>query len=536
MTDEQKNNIPEDQQGPDQDRQQDDQIHEMTDADIEKLAEYEREKKEQSERINKEILDLLMQADPAALEETKKHIREQAKQDPAIAGKFVDALLQMEIIKSGEKWEAARQKIVEKLGGIEQAYANLINAVSNYNFQVNALPEIDPAVLQFRQELLDLLPYAEEELRKPEYGGISYGDLIEQAEKTGFDENTEIGAMFHKVRAAARAAKNGPALPDVSYKKITQLELSLDKLATEFFAPLAPPPAPDDIDGQMQFIPLPYNKKGSAKEIVLFYNYKYDDEVLDQRNIQKKIDDEDYFILSILWNCYTVGNTKLSITKLYRELNGDDPNQKQKEDFTNRLIKLATTSIYINDREVSTAWKRDTYHETVVQLAPIKIGIERFTTSGKEVDGGVIITDAPLIMQVSYQTNQFTTVPKELIQVKKKVGTKNGKPVYRNASRTNRLYRILHYLIRNIARAKDDETNPGEIDLIYDTLYTKTNEKRTTSSTRQARETMYMILDHFKNCEYITGYKEDQLKTGLGVRIYFKPIKKRTAKRLKSRK
>lgn len=364
----------------------------------------------------------------------------------------------------------------------------------------------------FNMELLD--QQLKEEILREDYNGHNLDVLINIAWFESQDRQISITdsllykateAALHSLQAAALAieAQQEDKPASIAYKKTNTVGLTIDKFSTVFFGLKSLPPQ-IDIDGQMSFIPVKYEKTG-APEITLFYNYRFDDDIMEQLKLKKKITDEDYFILCIIGNEWLHGNVLTTPNKLYKELIGSGPNPKQLTDFTNQLIKLASTMAYINDKAVKEAWgvsdPNATYKEIVAPVAPITIGTERFIANGKVVRGGIRINAFPALLDIGRNIGQYTTVPKAILQVKKADG--------RAFRRTDRFYAALHYLIKRIAQIKDG-TSVNKI--LYEKYYEELN--ATTPRAKQlANDALFVILDHFVRCGWITGYKEETAKT-----------------------
>ena len=304
--------------------------------------------------------------------------------------------------------------------------------------------------------------------------------------------------------------KTTKEIETIKYKKFRNLEMNVDKLSTVFFSPNSPKPEKTEIEGQFSFLPVKY-EKGGAPEITLFYTYSFNEEKLKEIVLNKEIDDEDYFILSVLDNCYRNGNRIISATKFYEEMTGSNsPNGKDLTKLINRLKRIANTRMCINDKEVRTAWNKNTgdgkYREADLPLAPIAIVAERYEASALVTKGAIKIYDSPELFKLGHDIGQYTTIPKELLYVKKK----NGKA----ASKTARFYRTLHFLIRRIARMKDGGQSNNKI--LYDTFYNNIGVKRDYD---RAKNSLFEILDYFRRCEWINGYKETA--DGRGVAIYY---------------
>lgn len=308
-------------------------------------------------------------------------------------------------------------------------------------------------------------------------------------------------------------------LQKVTYQKTHNLEMNIDKVVSVFFGITAPDPR-KDIDGQMSFtdlIPVKYENDSSSKEINLYYNFDQNDTVFSKLNLPKGIESEDYFILSLLQNEYASNNKVISASKLYRELNGCDPNSDQLSEFTKSLVKLKATQLIMNDDQVRNAWNTDTGKEEAVRrvgitsLAPIDIVYDQFIASGKIAATGIIIMSEPRILQVGRAIGQYTTIKKSLLQVK----TKSG----RRIKKTKRFWRAMLFLIKEISRMKSGRRSSK---ILYSTYYSSLGDT-STRDTQLAKNMLFVILDHFVAENYISGYKEETTKsTGeVGVKIKY---------------
>ena len=369
-----------------------------------------------------------------------------------------------------------------------------------------------------------LSDYIKAELAKPKYSGKKYKDIA----SSGTDENGRIikGSLYEQLFKAAKKARDKEIaastgakkeLQPVRYVKKNNIELTLDGLTVKFFeanapAPPDPPPAKGQTRKEMAVYPVKYGETESS-EIELYYTYSFDDSLFNQKKLKKEIDDEDYFILSFIASYWRAGENLVSVSKLYRDLTGENPNQKQLTALTNRLYKIAGTNIFIDSKDVRQAWHiedvTETFQESLIPLASIAVGAEYLAARGQVTKATMKIYAEPEIMKLGFAIGQITTVPQALLHVKKKNG--------RKLTRTLRFYRVLHYLIRRIAAIKNGNLAHK---LLYKTFYEEIGE--TTIRDKQlALNCMYTILDHFKNCDWITGYREETTPTtgDVGVRI-----------------
>lgn len=421
----------------------------------------------------------------------------------------------------------------EALRGILKNFMPLVSRTINSSENAGKFREALDSILGesgpiYREITGDLLPYIEKELQKPEYNGATLQSLLNEYEIKDLAHLPEDSTLL-KVIEAARAAKAEADnyLPKVKYNKALDLELNLDKLNTTLYDFRTPKPS-KNVAGQMSFLPVKY-ERDNAPEVTLFFSYSFDNELMQRLHLDESIDDEDYFYLSLIADNYIKGNDLISVTKLYRDLNDTEPNSTQLSKLIDRLYKLISTTIYINDKEVLEAWNKpvkETYNEIVGPLAPMIMHATRYTVNGRAVDGNIKITGFPIVFQTGRMIDQRTTVPKRLLAVKKADG--------RNVRRTPRHFRALHYLIHEIARIKNGKRVNK---LLYDTFLQEMGEK-TPRGKQLAIEALFTILDHFTRENWIKGYKEETTKsTGkTGIMILFDNDKKSLPDKKKRKK
>lgn len=421
----------------------------------------------------------------------------------------------------------------EALRGILKNFMPLVSRTINSSENAGKFREALDSILGesgpiYREITGDLLPYIEKELQKPEYNGATLQSLLNEYEIKDLAHLPEDSTLL-KVIEAARIAKAEADnyLPKVKYNKALDLELNLDKLNTTLYDFRTPKPS-KNVAGQMSFLPVKY-ERDNAPEVTLFFSYSFDNELMQRLHLDESIDDEDYFYLSLIADNYIKGNDLISVTKLYRDLNDTEPNSTQLSKLIDRLYKLISTTIYINDKEVLEAWNKpvkETYNEIVGPLAPMIMHATRYTVNGRAVDGNIKITGFPIVFQTGRMIDQRTTIPKRLLAVKKADG--------RNVRRTPRHFRALHYLIHEIARIKNGKRVNK---LLYDTFLQEMGEK-TPRGKQLAIEALFTILDHFTRENWIKGYKEETTKsTGkTGIMILFDNDKKSLPDKKKRKK
>lgn len=368
------------------------------------------------------------------------------------------------------------------------------------------------ALAQAGEELQDLVPYLQMELEDaksdPQFADCTITDLFQR----GFDENGEpTDSPFKQIierakqrKAAFESAEGAISeleqaaeeLPRIQYKKTTELKTVTDKLANVFFSLTAPAATQPAVNGQRQMTPLRYEGRKSKKEITLFYDYVYNEDVLEKYGLIKKFDDFDFFVMTIIDTLYAAGNDVVSFTKIYNEMGGEgSPTSKQLEPIYYSLLKGMTTIITIDDADAQKAWKAGagTYHEIVSPVIPVQLGNERFIANGKIANGFVKINGVSPFMQVAKPLGHITAWEKGILRLY-------------TGRKTKRYYSVMRFLMLQIGWMRNGTRSRK---ILYSSLYQYTGDT-TTRAQQLTRDMMYRLLDEvFKPADYITAYKEE---------------------------
>ena len=517
-------------------------LPEITEADAQTILEAAGEIAERPAADLRDALEILAGDDPEPLEYIRTCLAFNAESTGDQERR--DALLKKVHERQREQLGQEYDAIIEAAGRVQaiirevksatdaaiepaREISEVIESIKNlYESFTSAFDDVLPewakagALTQFYEELDTLEPFINAELQKrPGMEGKALNDVLgplpfrvvfyaakgEPVPDTD-DRAAEMNAFIGIIKAAreARRTAEKDALPNVTYKKKHDLALTIGKSSFRLFNPLNYPTREErkQVPGQMSFIPVRYEAEGKD-EITLFCG-------ITENSLLSALDAEDYFYLSFIGDAYLAGNKTITVSKLYKDYMGTKPTPAQKTEFVKKLERLAGTQVRINDRQVRDAWGlRDPnakYKEVVQQAAPIAIGSEHFVANGQVTEATIKIYDFPAILKVDYDINQYTTVPKSLVQVKK---YKNGKPT-KYASRTKRFYKILQYLIRRIAQMKSGK---GANRLLYSTFYDEMGETNATDQKR-ARDCLWQIIEHFKHEGWITEAIEETNKAG----------------------
>ena len=410
----------------------------------------------------------------------------------------------------------------------------------------DALAEVLATIPAWMLKLIDaaedLAPYLKKELKKPKYEGKSIDVLFDTAERNADGSPTE-DSLFMQALRAAREAQERAQLPAVDYTPIEnqQIQLNIDNVQQFLFNPRKTEKVDKivrkghgakkgEIPGQLSFIPVNYGRRGE-NEIMLYYSLDYDKDALKKLGLNAETTAEDFFILSVIADSLTKGNKEISPSSLYKIFAGKAPNTEQRTQFVNRLMKMASTTVDIDDREVMEEWGLETYNQYWGPLAPLKFINQRYVVNGGIVDSVIRITDFPDVLRTGREIGQYITIPKSLLYVTKRVKDektgkykkdKNGKYIERAVKRTPRFYELLMYSLKEIARIKDGKRkNKILYSTVYEELGIDPKAREDNNARNDTLKTFFVILDHFKRERWITGYEQEETKStgAVGVTI-----------------
>ncbi len=410
-------------------------------------------------------------------------------------------------------YEATRgaQEILQRINSMTPNLTSMQNYFRsdewrNIKESLQEIVTIAPAWLELAEEMEELSPYLEAELKKPEYDGKVIDELLEEAET---DENGDPleTSLFIQALNAARAARDAETepnqLPAIHYNNSNEFRTVTDKLANLFFSPNAPIGG-NYINGQRTMIPLKYEGKKSKKEITLFYDYVFNEDIIMATGLQKKFDDYDFFVMSTLDNLKYEGNEIVSLTKIWHEMgNTGTPGTKHLTELTNSLRKGLSTTITVDDKQVKEAWGYDVskYHELISPAMPVQILTEKFTANGYIAAGTVKI----------YSFSPFFLVAQPLSHYG--AWNKNILSLY-TGRRTKRYYAVMRYLIKEIGWMLNDKSKRNN-KLALQSLYNYAGDK-TARAKQLTKKMTYRLLDEvFIPTGYIKYYKEDAQDGGI---------------------
>lgn len=389
--------------------------------------------------------------------------------------------------------------------GIKQAlsiYSHIEEAVTTLKKWLDSMPDAWADIIE---QSVELDAYLVEELKKPEYGGRTFDDLIADLEEEGwkpsgdFPEGTLARKAWDAAKEARRAAEGQGAeqLPKITYQDSYKVKTVTDKLFNDFFSLGI---KNIDLDGQRQF--LSYERQITAKtksgkmkekkEYTLIY-----DVVQKNTAIEKKFSYYDLFVAAILDNLLDEGNKIVSVTKIWHELGKmGTPSDDQIKKLVDSLQKGMSTIMTIDDIEVQRAWGNKRSKQIISPVMPVQIVNERYTANGKIADTVIHIMGHTPFYMVAAPLKHLTEWDKSVLRLYK-------------GRRTERYYNIMWYLLRNIGWMRTPNSQRSN-KITYKDIYVHNGDE----STRDKQLTWNMIHtllnDVFVPAGYVAAYKEEE--------------------------
>lgn len=362
------------------------------------------------------------------------------------------------------------------------------------------------------EEMEQLEPYIEKELRKPEYKGLTLEQL---SDAPATDENgnpTEYALLYEKAIFAAVEArdKDLAQAPNIAAVRADSVEYPVDKVNTKIWNLLE-----DDTQGQIKVAMESTQDKKKGRMLNLLYSINFDS-LEDEIKVSKRLtpfDKRVYIAAATLYNIQKnrgVEDIVITLTQIHYAMgNSTNPNEKQLQKIYESISKMNSAHITVDNSQEADAYN---YPRFVYdgKLLPF----ERMTAlvNGRLNEAAIHLFREPPVMTFAKQRNQVTTIDIKVLQ----------SPF----SKTDGNLLIEDYLIERISREKSnykkrldaykrDMRKPEEkrkglkkpepmLKILFETLYKETGLKG--KQTERAPKKIQGYLEHQKQEGFITGY------------------------------
>ena len=345
------------------------------------------------------------------------------------------------------------------------------------------------------QELIDeieaLEPFIKAELKKEEYGGITFDDIMEHTPRELLELRHDPNSNIYKIFEAAKAARE--KAERVTIQHTNDIEYPLDKISGKAWNLLT-----EDTNGQLKiaFEMLPKKKNLQA---TAYYSINFDS-LGDNVKITKRLQPFDkrvYIAVSALFNA---GNDIITATQIYYAMgNTGKPGAKHIKKIDDALSKMTGAKITLDNAQEAEALKGKYPH---FKYDGSLLPIERITAivNGQISESAIHIFREPPLMTFAKERKQVTTIDVKLLQ----------SPI--NKTDANLL--IDDYLIDRISKAKNGKHKTCRI--LYKTLFEHADIK-TKMQKQRAPEKVEKYLAYYQQQGFIKKY----IMQADGVTIHF---------------
>lgn len=330
------------------------------------------------------------------------------------------------------------------------------------------------AFLEAAQMFIEALG-EDEEIKRLQEQGLS----IDQQIQTGAFKKAAVRTIERM-----KAISISHQLPAATSKRPKEIAFPIDKVNANIWKLLE-----RDMGGQIAFAAENVKDKSKNKQVNILYSIDFGDIDKDVR-ITRQLEPFDkrvYIAMGALW---AAGNQIMTINQIFYAMGQDGypaPNQIAKIEAS--LKKMLAARVDIDNTQEANAYKypQFRYHGNLLPMEFITASM-----NGQTVDGAIHIFREPPLISFARERKQITTIKRQLLTT----------PL----NKTNENLMLEDYLLECIAHTKNGRRNKK---ILYSTIYA---EARITDRKHKQRapEKIKRILDYYKKCGHIKGYREEQ--------------------------
>lgn len=291
------------------------------------------------------------------------------------------------------------------------------------------------------------------------------------------------------IEAARKKEHIAPDVTRVTAVPTESLKYPLDKPNSKLWNTLA---IAADQNGQY-VLELNFDaaKKEAAEDALIYCSLSFDEQEAGLHITSKTLNAYDKMVYISAAALYNAGNTIMTASQIYKMMgNKGNAPASQLQKIDDSLTKMGVARIHINNAMEAqrTDYPRYKYD------APL-LPFERVTAyiNGIKTDSAIHLFREPPLIEFAKKRNQIIGIERKLLE----------SPI----SKTDDNLRLEDYLLTEISRMKNPKSNTPKR-MLYETIYARcgidTKMKRS-----RAPDKIQKYLDHFKECNWIAGYKMD---------------------------
>lgn len=430
----------------------------------------------------------------------------------AMAETFAEISPGMKALK--DSYSKLREQIIKGSGieRLQELFTALKKSISTDAMRdvLRGLNDDLRAVQDLISEIDELKPFIEAELKKGEYGGLSFDNIMQDyTPRELLEMQSDPDSTIHKLFEAARKAKS-EALPIVAISRADRLKTPTDRFNFLAFNDFK------ETDGQIAFNMMSERDKRDPERSKLNISMRYSLTFGDEPGMKttRELNHFDRRLQQAIDSLYVPGEQNIFLIGDISEAMGGsrNPSESRRKKINDSLTKQGTARIFINNaKEVAE------YDYPFIEYDGIVLDFERIRIiyNGQETIGYKIIS-RPKMMEIADQRNQMSVVPIEVIQS--------------GINQTNKTLQIEDYLLYRIIRQKNtiiklqepQQKNytqnrqkqireKSKLVILLDTFYEQTGTAgKKSKDKKRAVEHAEKYLKHYKKTGYIVDYNIDE--------------------------
>lgn len=300
-----------------------------------------------------------------------------------------------------------------------------------------------------------------------------------------------VRAKYEEIEEAGAALFGEAPRISVTGKQVQEVGFPVDKVNSTVWRLLE-----KDLKGQLSWfaggerveIAAESKRDREKKQLNIYYSIDFD--ALDNSvRITRKLEAYDkrvYVAIGALW---AAGNHTITLRQIYYAMGGEGvPAPIQLKKIDEAVTKMAAAHIFINNEQEAQAYN---YPEVTYDAALLPMERIKATVNGNDVVSAIHLFIEPPLISFARGRKQITQIKRQLLIT----------PL----SWTNQNLALEDYLLECIAHAKRGKRSSR---MLYTTIYeeTRISEKK---QKQRTQEKIKAILDYYKQCGHIKGYKAD---------------------------
>lgn len=235
-------------------------------------------------------------------------------------------------------------------------------------------------------------------------------------------------------------------------------------------------------------------KDGSKENLDILFRLVFD-EISERASVVKTLSEDDRLNYLVVAGLYEAGNKRITATQIYKQKGHQgSPSSEIVKKIQDSIEKMRKAELTLDNKQEADRYKGYSWFQYKGSLLPCEIVSEHSSEDNSLAEIYIYpLVESPLI-RFARERNQLSYISPKMLQL----------PI----SKTETNLKMDTYLVWRIKRAKNNNKKKNE-KILLSTLYSHCD-ITTKKQKQRAPEKYRQLLDHYKSCGLITGYKEDK--------------------------